>query len=355
MGSVLIVVCTMVTGVGMSAAGARPTTTGASGHPPGARDDIPSAGCGTSKIGAGEENVTTTSGGVERTYIRHVPPQHDGTHPLPLIISIHGLGEGASLHTRTTEWGPRADEHGFVVVFPQGINSLWDPSPEGPDVAYIGHVLDEVEATLCVDMNRVYVSGFSLGAFMTSAVACVYADRVAAVAPVAGISDFDGCAPARPVPVITFHGTADNWVDYDRFHVERNVAAWAERNGCGTPPTSTSVPGDDVVTIDKFDYPCPPGAEVEFYRITKGGHAWPGSEFSRLIVKAVGYTTFAITASDLIWDFFSAHQLHSAFETRFIRLEQRLDMLSARLEERLHSIFEDFPRPGARPPVVGVG
>jgi polyhydroxybutyrate depolymerase len=274
------------------------------------RETLRSQGCGSSTIGPGEENVTTTSGGVERSYIRHVPPQHDGKTPLPLIVSIHGLGEGAALHTRTTQWGPRADHNGFIAVFPQGINSRWNPSIGSPDLAFIGDLLDDVETTLCVNTNRVYVTGYSLGGFMTSAIACVYADRIAAVAPVAGLFNPNGCAPSGPVPVLTFHGTADNWVPYVRFGIEHNVATWAQRNGCEGSPAATSVPGDDVVQITKFTYPCPKGAEVQFYRITDGGHAWPGSEFSRSIAAAIGYTTFAINASDLIYDFFAAHKLH---------------------------------------------
>ena len=80
------------------------------------------------------------------------------------------------------------------------------------------------------------------------------------------------------------------------------------------------MPGDDVVNITKFTYDCPASAEVEFYSIENGGHAWPGSEFSRAIEAAVGYTTLAINATDLIWDFFRSHQLHPDIATYTARL-----------------------------------
>jgi polyhydroxybutyrate depolymerase len=277
------------------------------------RGAVPSAGCGSSTVSAGDVEVTTNSGGVARTYIRHVPPRHDGNTPLPLVVSIHGLGEGANLHTINTQWGPRADAAGFVAVFPQGIGSRWSPSLGSADVAFIGHLLDEIESMLCIDTNRVYVTGFSLGAFMTTAVACAYADRVAAVAPVAGIGNPAGCSPSRPVPVLTFHGTVDTWVSYTP--IPGNVAAWAGRNGCATPAAARTVPGDAVVSITKFTYPCAGNADVQFYSIENGGHAWPGSEFSRSIAAAVGYTTFAINASDLIWEFFRTHHLHPGIAT----------------------------------------
>src|SRR6185312_12337283 len=143
-------------------------------------------------------------------------------------------------------------------------------------------------------------------AFMTSAVACAYSSRVAAVAPVAGIRDIEGCKFARPVPVMTFHGTADPFVAYNGGlgpaalklpapngkgtiggsgavknatkgpSIPQITADWAKRNGCGTTPKSTKLTSD-VTTIT---FPCPPGAEVVLQRVTGGGHAWPGSVFS---------------------------------------------------------------------------
>ena len=51
-------------------------------------------------------------------------------------------------------------------------------------------------------------------------------------------------------------------------------------------------------------YDCPDGAAVELYIIVGGGHAWPGSQFSKSIEKIVGPTTTEIDANDLIWAFF---------------------------------------------------
>jgi polyhydroxybutyrate depolymerase len=279
---------------------------------------LPSAGCGASSVRAGEATITTVSGGVARTYIRRVPAGHDGVTPRPLVIDLHGLYQGAALQERNSDWAPHADRDGIVVVYPQGIDSTWNIGVGSPDVAYFGQLLDETEAALCIDTNRVYVDGFSLGAFLTSAIICTYADRIAAVAPIAGIYLPSGCTPARPVPALTIHGTLDNWVGYTS--IPGKVAAWAERNGCGATPTTALVPGDAVVNITKFTYDCPDSAEVEFYSIENGGHAWPGSEFSRAIAAAVGYTTFAITATDLIWDFFRSHQLHPDIATYTARL-----------------------------------
>jgi polyhydroxybutyrate depolymerase len=171
---------------------------------------------------------------------------------------------------------------------------------------------------------------------MASAVACAYADRVAAVGPVAGIRDVKGCDPARRVPVLTIHGTADTFVSFDGGFgpgaadlpapdgsgrklgddgiagttttgpsIPEITSTWAKRNGCAREPTRRAV-ADDVTLVD---YRCPARADVEMYRVEGGGHTWPGSEFSRQIEEITGPTTFSISANEVLWDFFQRHPL----------------------------------------------
>ena len=266
----------------------------------------PSSGCtATTGVIPGEETINTTSGGTPRWYYRHVPTGYDATKPTPVILDLHGYSEGATAHKVMSSLGVYGDTNNFVTITPQGSGDkvpMWDTALDGADMGYIGDLLDEVESTLCVDTHRVFTAGLSNGAFMTSAIACKYADRVAAVAPVAGIRDIKGCKPARPVPVIAFHGTKDEYVAYDGGLGEKVAtlpnqdgtgtigegavatpgdkgptipeitADWAKRNGCKTVPVEKPVTAD--VTLLAF--PCPKGDEVELYRVTDGGHAWPG-------------------------------------------------------------------------------
>ena len=248
------------------------------------------------------------------------------------------------LQERNSDWAPHADRDGIVVVYPQGIDSIWNIGVGSPDVAYVGQVLDETEAALCIDTNRVYVDGFSLGAFLTSAIVCTYADRIAAVAPIAGIY-----MPVR------LHTGASGSRAHDprdarqlgRVHVDpgtgRGVGG-AQRLRRDANPAP--VPGDAVVNITKFTYDCPASAEVEFYSIENGGHAWPGSEFSRAIEAAVGYTTFAINATDLIWDFFRSHQLHPDIATYTARLSAAQGAFLSRIAAASGKSVADLVRIG---------
>jgi polyhydroxybutyrate depolymerase len=301
----------------------------------------PSAGCeSTTPIAPGDETVTMQSGGVDRQYIRHVPPSYQPASALPLVLNLHGYAEPAPFQVSLSGLPAYGDEHEFVTITPYGQVDppRWAIDLAGADVAYIGDLLDEADRTLCIDDNRVYVTGLSNGAMMTSAVACAYSDRIAAAAPVAGIWQIDGCAFDRAVPVVAFHGTEDNYLPYDGGFggavaslptpgggtmgdqtdaqagadastgpsVPDNAAAWAARNGCDDIAPAENAVASDVAQLV---YACPPGVETELYRVDGGGHAWPGSETSKAIESAVGPTTFSIDATALMWAFFEMHPL----------------------------------------------
>jgi polyhydroxybutyrate depolymerase len=300
-----------------------------------------SAGCTAEvPVGSGEEKVTLTAAGRSGWYFRHVPASYRPARPMPVVVDLHGYSESAEIHLRMSELGAFGDKAGFVTITPQVDDPvpMWNTDLRGADLAWIGALLDEVEGTVCVDRNRVHVAGMSMGAFMTSAVACRYADRVASVAPVAGIRDIDGCRPSRPVPVVAFHGTDDGFVAWEGGYgkqvaslprpdgsgpigsgptattgpeppsIQEITAAWAERNGCRATPSAHRV-ADDVVELR---FPCPAHREVELYRIDGGGHAWPGSEFSASVARFVGKTTMSISADEVMWRFFQQHPLRPA-------------------------------------------
>jgi polyhydroxybutyrate depolymerase len=301
----------------------------------------PSAGCALAQpVPPGTSNQLLAAGGDDGGYVRQVPPSYTGRVPMPVVIDLHGWGESAAIQVQISQLGAYGATHRFITVTPQIAEPalVWRLGFDGKDVAFMGALLHTIDATLCVDRNRVFVTGYSYGAFLTSTLACVDASQIAAVAPVAGIQDPAGCRPSRPVPVVAFHGTADPFVPYlggigpgalaleapDGSHrtigqvlgknatkvkgptIPQNTAAWAKRNGCAPTPSDRRVAPD--VTL--IAYSCPKGAQVELYRVTGGGHAWPGSPVSREIAPVVGFTTMAISADKIMWAFFAAHPLH---------------------------------------------
>jgi len=303
----------------------------------------PSAGCTLAQpVAPGKSSQLLAAGGDDGGYVREVPPSYTGRVPLPVVIDLHGYEEPASLQVTLSGLGAYGDTHDFITITPQvaGPVPMWQTGFDSKDVAFVGGLLHTIDATLCVDRNRIFVAGYSNGAFLTSALACVDADQVAAVAPVAGIEVPAGCHPSRPVPVVAFHGTADPFVSFTGGlgpsslklaapdgsgrtvgqglskealkklrtgpSIPAVTAAWARRNGCAPKPSERSV----ATRVTLIAYSCPHGDDVELYRVSGGGHAWPGSAVSQEIASVVGYTTMAVSADQIMWAFFAAHPLH---------------------------------------------
>ena len=302
----------------------------------------PSAGCqpGTASL----ENGRTLDFSAAReagSYIVEGPSDENPSHPLPLVIDLHGYSETAAIQADFTKLGSYGAMKGFITVTPQVNEPVqhWITTPGSSDQQFLIALIGHLENTLCVDSRRVYVAGYSNGAFMASALACSDASKIAAVATVAGIEATSECHPSRRVPVIAFHGTADPFVPYGGgigpaakklpapngngtigSHLNSKIdqgiqqndlpipveeARWAARNGCSKSPKTSTVASD--VTL--IAYSCPHNAAVELYRENGDGHIWAGSEAMVAIASFVGETTFSISANQLIWNFFESHPL----------------------------------------------
>lgn len=323
---------------GASSSSGASGSSGATAEPVAAK---PSAGCDKPAPAAlTNERQALTVDGVERWWLMEVPAAASKRKPLGLVVDFHGLLEGASVHAAMSGFAAVGASKGFFVATPNGTgNPIHWAVGTGADGqaerAFVTAMLDDLAARYCVDTNRVYATGLSNGAMMSSVLACDMSDRFAAVAPIAGVMAIPGCKATRPVPVMAVHGTADAILHFDGTvgsipgmpgaaptttaaaptttakvdlngpGYPANVAAWAKRNGCDEKATDSDVTANVILRT----YSCPPGAAVEFYIVKGGGHSWPGSQFSKSIEKIVGPTTFDINASELAWEFFSAHPM----------------------------------------------
>ena len=287
------------------------------------------------------ETLDFSAAGDTGSYIVEAPSDAGPGRPLPVVIDLHGYSEPASLQADFTKLGSYGAANGFITVTPQVDEAVqhWVTSPGSSDQRFLTALLGHLAGTLCVDSQRVYVAGYSNGAFMASALACSDAGRIAAVATVAGIEAGPGCHASRRVPVIAFHGTADPFVPYtggigpaakklpavngkgtigshltakadqgiqqNDLPIPVEEARWAARNGCSKTPKTSTVAAD--VTL--IAYTCPDNATVELYKEKGDGHIWAGSEAMVGIASVVGKTTFSISADQLIWRFFRNHPL----------------------------------------------
>ena len=280
---------------------------------------------------AGSSTVTITVAGRARTVIVHVPTGYSGSSKVPLVLNMHGSGTTAADQEAFTGMDATADSDGFVVAYPQGLipeGSGFDwnvpgmplvggkavPAGSADDVTFLTSLVHVLELRYCIDSSRVYATGFSGGARIASQLACDTSGTFAAVAPVSGLRRPTPCPTTRPVPILSFHGTADPVDPYDgngeaywTYSVPQAAEDWADQDAC-SPAPSTSVPAAGV-TLTRYTG-CGAGATVELYSLSGEGHEWPGGpRLPRSLTRLLGPQSDAVNANAVMWAFFSAHVL----------------------------------------------
>lgn len=270
-----------------------------------------------------------------RIYLVHVPNREDLETPRPLLVVLHGGGGSAAFASRVYGWRELSQRHGCLIVFPEA--ECEDPSRpaavrENPrvwndgstrsavarrnvdDIGYLNAVLDDVQRHFAVDHRRVYVTGFSSGGSMTFRVGVEMADRVTAIAPVAGHLCIADPQPVRPVSMLYIIGLEDPLNPFDGGPV---LSPWGARRQ--RPPVMKSIriwieliDADEVPHVIRHDNgvhsvrygPGPGGQQVQLCTIAGQGHEWPGAR--RTLPQSIsGPQTDKICATTAVWEFFS--------------------------------------------------
>jgi polyhydroxybutyrate depolymerase len=207
----------------------------------------PAAGCSLGMV-PGWQVVTVHSGSLDRQVPLYVPAAVAGHTVIPLVFDLHGSGGNGRQQALRSGLTAQADRHGFLLANPNGgiadpnsptdkfywhvpgvplIGNVQIPADAPDDVQFFRDAIGRLKRAACADLHRVYVTGFSGGARMASALACEMSDGIAAVAPVSGLragvpraADFSApdmktCAPHRAIAIITFHGVHDPTNPFD--------------------------------------------------------------------------------------------------------------------------------------------
>lgn len=148
----------------------------------------------------------TDENGKQIPYVVYVPRDYDGKKLYPVIVYLHGLGEKNPIPWGLGTYIKARGDLGFLCVFPHSVRP-WDPGRPGEKCA-IG-ALDAVSAHYNVDRNRVYLTGFSMGGTGTWSLGAKYADRWAALVPVASESTPEWAAKVKNIPIWAFEGSDD--------------------------------------------------------------------------------------------------------------------------------------------------
>lgn len=219
----------------------------------------------------------------------------DGDGPHPVMIWFHGhRGNGASIHRN----GGLARDflaQGYALLAPNGFQRedgprsypARDGSPRD-DVAFTFAALEDAQTRASLDLDRVYVAGFSAGGSMAWLVACEEGARLSGMISVAGAlrrPNTTDCAGLQGLPVMQVHGFADNTVPFEG----RAIRDWHQgsiwdalerartANGCRSNP-------DDIIVTEElrtriWDESCSK-APVRL-EVHNGGHGLPAGWTAR--------------------------------------------------------------------------
>ena len=217
-----------------------------------------------------------------------------------IILDVHGLTMSAAMEDANSELRVRGGAAGFVVVQPSAKPSPPQASWSEADEPKVYDFLTRALAVYAIDPDRVHMTGFSQGGFMTWRFLCSHADVFASVAPAAAASScpvvgnpsgaaactFTGAEiPSRKVPILYMHGRADqNYIPFSCAQPQVNAiaSAWSlTANGVvESGPSYTRTRWSDgagtVVELLAHDYSS--SAQVPFVSASElQGHCFPGS------------------------------------------------------------------------------
>jgi polyhydroxybutyrate depolymerase len=275
-----------------------------------------------------------------RRYILYLPGKWRPGESLPMVVVLHSGGGNAPLIEERTGMTKKAEQEGFIVVYPYGTGytrdrfHTWNSGhccfyaleKSVDDIGYIRRLILMLRDRLNVDRHRIYVAGFSNGGMLAYWLGAIMPDTIAAIAPVSATIGgkpepeediFRIPMPRATLPLITFHGLADQQIPFvggkgaksfggrSDISVPASLAYWMKPGHCSRKAVRHVNHSGNVT---RYTYKCR-SSDVELYTIKGMGHAWPSETRKgwRIEYALLDKPSFEISATDLIWKFFKQH------------------------------------------------
>ena len=166
------------------------------------------------------------------------------------------------------------------------------------DVGFLLKVIDDIKTDFAVDLDKVFMVGFSNGGMLTYRFAAEHTDMLAAVAVLGASLGGRASAetplwitpvPKSPLPLIVFHARDDLNVPYnggispkkggkrEYISVAESIDFWVKNNKCDSKPRVENLYDNRITKKEWFDHKY--GNNVQLYTIDNWGHRWPGRYF----------------------------------------------------------------------------
>ena len=252
----------------------------------------------------------------ERIFRLSVPNSEAGTK-LPIVIAFHGGGGSEEDFQQQNDFDQLGEEEKFIMAYAIAENDrtasegewyLNTAATSKDDNHFSEAIVEELSNSYCIDEERLYAIGYSLGSMFTYEIACQLNHRFAAVASFAGTMPVnpETCDLTGSMAVMHIHGKLDYIIDYDEdwdwkegehegvgtmSNIPGMIDFWAQNSNCQSENTHSHLfGGDDVEHIVHTD--CDGDVRIEHYGMEAQEHTWPN--------QVDGTDTY-----QLIWDFLS--------------------------------------------------
>lgn len=284
-------------------------------------------------------------------YLVYAPS--NSAESMPLLLMLHGCTQDPYILEAASGMKNLADANSFILVYPQqnfmsSPHRCWNwynranQMRDTGEAALLAGIVNDVKAAYNVDTNRVYLAGISSGGAMTSILASCYPDMFAAgavhsgmayeastnfiealLAPITGSAtpppqagqDAYACSGQQnqTIPMIVLQGREDDVVHHEngldtieQFAQMNDLADDGSDNDSVNAEFTSGEPqeveGGYSYTIANFEF----NGELllQYYSIEGLNHMWSGGTgiFPLSDPKAPN-------ASQIFWDFLSAHSL----------------------------------------------
>ena len=246
------------------------------------------------------QSITSISvNGVERMFRLSVPSSDVGTK-LALIIAFHGGGGSDEDFQQQSQFDQLGEQQKFIMAYAiaesdrssaEGEWYLNTAATSRDDNDFTEAIVDELSNMYCIDEDRLYAIGYSLGSMFTYEIACQLNHRFAAVASFAGTMPVnpETCGLTGNIAVMHIHGKLDYIIDYDddwdwkdgehegvgtMSNIPGMIDYWAEKSNCQNDNTHSHLfDGDEVEHIVHSD--CDGDVRIEHYGMEAQEHTWP--------------------------------------------------------------------------------
>lgn len=214
---------------GTTASAGASATAGTAAPPASTGAPDKSAGCGMAPPAS---DTSIMVGGMTGTLIVDLPKNYDNNKPYPLILVWHGFNVTAPMfHDYLNIHAAAGDD--AIVITPECLNggTMWPA-----DMSYPDALLEHFEASYCIDKNRLFTTGHSMGGMYTGQIGCQRGDKFRGDAVLAAPHAAGNCVKGKMAAMMSV-GMSDTVASY-----MTEFSYWSMYGGCDMSMKNTVDP-----------------------------------------------------------------------------------------------------------------